>query len=337
MTPRVGAAFAVTILALVSAGPSFGAYGPALLVGETSPTLGGRDDVRIFFQGRESDDATGTITVYVPRGYELALEHAPGTALGSAIAFVSTGLPGAARQAVQGPITAADRAAHASSSCAPGAHDAVWTFEFRIGGTSYALPIYVDRLAGGHAATQLRICPGSPAAPPPTLALSYADITIERVFTNPRQRGTYAWNAVFVPYVPGTQTLDTARAVQSTAYIGLPASFALTAKLERRGAARFARVSGCLSEAGEALRGVRVRLWYGGKTVFRSKLVALARTDARGCLTARFRIRTSMVLFASASVPIRTRAGCAPTLAPQCSAATAYPPSGRFRLVRIRR
>ncbi len=337
MAPRFTAALAASALALVLSGQAFAAYNPALLVGETSPALGRGDGVRVFLQLRENDDPTGAVTLYVPRGYGVKLDHPRGTELGSAIAFVRTGLPGAARQAVQGSIRAADPAAYASNSCAPGVNDAVWLYEFPLGGTTYRLPIYVDRPELAHASARIRICPDSPSAPPPTLAIGYVDMTIERVFTNPRARGTYAWNAVFVPYTPGTQTLNHALAVQSTAYIGLPATFVATAKQERRGRTTFALVTACLREAGEPVRGVRVTLWYGGPTVFRSKRVAIPRTDSRGCAVARIRVKTSMVLFASARVPVRTRAACTPTLAPRCSAATAYPPSGLFQLVRIRR
>jgi hypothetical protein len=336
MAPRIAAALAASVLALVVSSPAFGAYDPALLVGETSPALGRGDGVRFFVQPRDNDDATGMVTLYAPRGYGVKLDHPNGTELGSAIAIVRTGLPGAARQAVQGSIRAADPAAHASNSCAPGINDAVWIYEFPLGGTTYRLPIYVDRPDLPHASARIRFCPDSPSAPPPTLSIGYVDMTIERGFTNPRARGTYAWNAVFVPYSPGTQALNHALAVQSTAYISLPATFAVTAKRQRRGRTTIALVTACLREAGEPVRGIRVTLWYGGPTVFRSKRVAIPRTDARGCAVARIRIRTSMVLFASARVPVRTRAACTPTLAPRCSAATAYPPSGLFQLVRIR-
>jgi hypothetical protein len=328
--------------ALAFAGTAFGAYNPLLLVGETSPALGGSGSVRIFLQTRDDEDATGMVTVYSPRGYDVRLGQARGTELGTMIAFVRIGSIGAPRQAVQGSIRADDPVSHLMSSCAAGAHEAVWMFEFTLAGASYRVPIYVDRVTAGpeaaFASARMRICPASPyVARGAEVSLTYADLTLEDVFTNPDERGVYPWNSVFVPYMPGTGELNTALTTQSTAYIGLPATFAVTAKRHKRGKRAFALVTACLREAGQPVRGVTVNLYYGGTTVFSSKKVASPRTNARGCATTRIRIGKSMVVFASARVPLRGASGCSPSLAPRCSGASIYPPSGRFRPVRIER
>jgi hypothetical protein len=205
------------------------------------------------------------------------------------------------------------------------------------------VPIYVDRVTTGHevayASARLRICPASPYGARATeVSLTYADLTLENVFRNPDERGIYPWNGVFVPYTTGTAALNTALTTQSTAYIGLPATFAVTAKRQKRGKRAFAVVTACLREAGQAVRDVTINLYYGGTTVFSSKKVASPRTNARGCATTQIRIGKVMVVFASARVPLRGAAsGCSPSLAPRCSGASIYPPSGRFRPVRIER
>jgi hypothetical protein len=329
-------------LALASAGSAFGAYNPLLLVGETNPALGGTGSVRIFVQVRDQDDATGVVTLYSPRGYGVKLDHPAGTELGTVIAFIRIGPISTARQAVQGTVRADDPARHALNSCAPGAHEAVWVMELTLAGATYRLPIYVDRMTTGaeaaYASARMRACFASPyVSAPQGVSLTYADLTVEEVFTNPGQPGMYPWNGVFVPYAPGTATLNTALVAQSTAYIGLPGTFTVTAKRKRRGKAAFAVVTACLREAGQGVRGITVNIYYGGADVFSSKKVASPRTNAGGCATTRIRIRRSMVLFASARVPIRGAPGCTPDIAPSCSGASIYPPSGRFRPVRIKR
>jgi hypothetical protein len=79
-----------------------------------------------------------------------------------------------------------------------------------------------------------------------------------------------------------------------------------------------------------------VTLYYGGRTVFGSRKVAVRLTSTRGCITSRIRIKTLMVVFASVHVEVREAPGCSLPLAPRCSAASIYPPSERFKPVRIR-
>ena len=322
------------------AGTAFAAYDPSLLVGETNPALGRGGSVRIFLRSGETDDATGTITIYSPRGYRVDVEQPPGAELGTAIAFVRIGPAGSEPHAVQGTIRTGEPSDHAGSSCAPGIHEAVWLVELAVAGTMHRVPIYVDRVTAGaeaaHSSARMRICLASPYAPAAQqgVSVTYADLTIGGVFVNPERSGTYAWNAVFVPYTPGTRELNPRLTAQSTSYVALPQTFAVTARRERRGKAV---VGACLRDAGQGIRGARVTLYYGGKTVFSSKKVAALGTNARGCVTARIRLRKTTIVFASAHVPVRQASGCTPMLAPRCSSAAIYPPSVRFRAVRVRR
>jgi hypothetical protein len=313
MALRLLVAGAASLLALTLAPTATAAYNPTLLVGETSPVLGGAGSVRMFVRTRAEDDPTATITIYSPRGYALRLGQAAGTELGSVIAFLGA-------EAVQGTIRTS--VGDPSNACAPGPHDAVWEIALTLAGRSYRVPVYVDRLSGGpeaaHASARMHLCLGS-------VPMRYADITVGKVFTNPSEQGTYAWNAVFVPRT------DPAARAQSTSYVSLPATFSVAARRKQR----FADVTACLREGGHAIEGVRVTLYYGGRTVFASRKVAVRLTNTRGCVTTRIRIKKPMVLFASVHVPIRQAAGCTPSLAPRCSEASIYPPSERFKPVRI--
>jgi hypothetical protein len=314
MALRIVAVCAASVFALTFAPMATAAYNPTLLVGETSPVLGAPGSVRIFVRTRAEDEATATITIYSPRGYVLRLGHHAGMELGSVIAFLGA-------EAVQGTIRST--VGDPSNSCVPGAHDAVWEIALTLAGRSYRVPIYVDRLSAGgeavHASARMQMCLGA-------VPMRYADITVGKVFTNPTAQGTYAWNAVFVPHA------GLAAAAQSTSYVSLPATFSVIAKRKQR----FAEVTACLREGGRAIQSARVTLYYGGRTVFASKKVAVRLTNARGCITSRVRIKKLMVVFASVHVPIRQAPGCTPSLAPRCSEASIYPPSERFKPVRIR-
>jgi hypothetical protein len=331
--PRVLVSTVAGLAALASAGVASAAYDPSLLVGDSNPALGAKGPVRVFLRTRQFDEATAVVTVYAPRGYGVDLNHAPGTQLGRFVAEVRTRAVGGALQTVEGAIRSDDPAKHVNDQCAPGAHEAVWLLEFRLAGGTFRLPVYVDRMTTPYASARMVICHAPADLTAPEVAMPYADLTIGNVFTNPAQQGTYAWNAVFVPYRPGTATLDPASTAQSTAYVNLPSTFAVTAKRQR---GRFAVVRACLREAGEALRGLALTFYYGGKSVFGSRRVATRLTDAAGCATTRIRLRKTRLVFASVHAPVRRGVECAPTLAPRCSEGSISPPPVVFRTVRVR-
>lgn len=323
----------VGLAALCSAGVASAAYDPSLLVGDSSPALGAKGPVRIFLRARQSDEATAVVTVYAPRGYGVNLGHASGAELGRFVAEVRTRAVGGALQTVEGTIRSVEPAAHADNSCAPGLHEAVWMLEFRLAGATFRLGVYVDRVTTDYASARMVICHAPADLSSPEVSMPYADLTIRDVFTNPGEQGTYAWNAVFVPYRPGTAVLDSASTVQSTAYVSLPSTFAVTAKRQR---GNVALVRACLREAGEAVRGIALTFYYGGKSVFGSRRVATRLTDTAGCATTRIRMRKTRLVFASVHVPVRRGLDCAPTLAPRCSDGSISPPPVVFRTVRVR-
>jgi hypothetical protein len=337
------------VVALALTGTAFGAYDPELLVLQTNPGLGGSTNVVVdvsFGEGNVNDvDATGVTTLYAPRGYGVKLSHPGGRRLGWLSALVWNG-SARTHESVDGTVVTDDPASHLTNSCAPGRHEAVWLLEFTAAGNRFGVPVYVDRVSTGpevaYASARMVFCLASPYLPPPQGApagavVRLASFLLTDVFTNPRTPGTYSWNAVFAPYTRGTATPNPAAAAQSKTDVRLPLQFTINAQREQRGKRKFAIVRACLREAGQPLRGIAVRLAYGGRTILRSRDVYRRRTNARGCLTARIPIAKTMVVFASFNVPIRRAPGCTPTLAPRCTRASITAPVGRFRAVRIRR
>jgi hypothetical protein len=312
-------------------GDALAAYNPTLIVSGTSQATSGGGAVVIGFGQANTDDASAVATIYSPLGYGVTLGQAPGTRLGALSGFVYTYALGGVRRAVQGTVTADNPANHVVNACLPGLHEAVWILEFALGPGTIRVPIYVDRITTGpeaaYASARMQICFGSPYVPPtafvPTLIT--AALSVQGVFTNPRTRGAYPWNGVFVPYTPGTGTQNPANAAQSTSLVRLPTQLGVRGKLKKRGKRTVVAVTACLTEMGTGVRGVRVNI-FGGATVRRSRRVAFGRTSARGCVTRRISVRGSaMVVYARADVPVRQAPGCLPTIVSRCSRASVAP------------
>ncbi|HEV2901784.1 MAG TPA: hypothetical protein VGW30_00835 [Gaiellaceae bacterium] len=353
-------------LALAFGGNALAAYNPSLLVAGTSHSTGSGGPVVIGVGQDQNDDATGVLNIYAPLGYGVTLTQAPGTRIGDLEAIVLVRALANARVPIQGTVTARDPGAYVNPQqfpCGGGVrHEAVWLIESTLAGNPLQIPIYVDRVTTGaeaqFASAKMRICLASPYVPPPQGAAAGASLivaafSVAGVFSNPNTRGTYPWNALFVPYQPGTATLNPANAAQSTSYTRLPVQLAVTAKKlkkKARSKRRFARVTACVSEAGQPVRGVRVNI-LAGRTARRTGRVAFGRTNSRGCLvrTIRLRYRTTFIR-ASTSVPERdvtSAPGCTPPLsaAPgqlppaRCTSATLAPALSLFsrNTARVRR
>ena len=343
--------FLVSVAAVVStlafAGTATGAYNPLLLVAGGTHTLGGAGPVIVGIAQSENDDATATVKVYSPTGYGVTLGQPPGTQLGTVSGVVKIGALGGSRQDVTGTLKTDNPANYVTNQCAPGLHEAVWVLEFTLLGTPYRAPLYVDRVTTGpeaaYASARIQVCLASPYVDPPQGAPSRASLviavfTVRSVFTTPKTRGSYPWNASFVPFVPGTATPNPANSAQSTSFVRLPARLALKARRQKRGKRTFALVTACVTEAGQAVRGARVIL-YGGRTIRRAKRVGAGRTNARGCLKTSVRVRTrAMLLFAAANIDDRQAPRCQPTIEQRCSNPSIAPVIGLFsNAERVRR
>lgn len=342
---------AVGALALVFGGTALAAYDPSLLVAGTSHALNSGGPVVIGVGQNEDDDATGVITIYSPPGYRVSLGQAPGTQLGEVSGVVKIGALGGTRANVEGTVRADNPANYLTNPCSPGPHEAVWLLQLSLGGTAIPIPMYVDRVTAGaeaaYASARIRLCLRSPYVPEQQggaasgASLLVAAFSVRGVFTNPGTRGSYAWQGQFVPYTPGTATVNPANAAQSMSITRLPVQLAVSARKVRRGKRRFARVTACITEAGEAVRGVNLTI-LGGRTARRVSRVGRGRTNARGCVTKLVRLRSRTTFFrASTSIPARnvTSSGCRPTLAPRCTAVALAPAFSLFsrNAVRVRR
>jgi hypothetical protein len=323
------------VCSLVFAGGAFAAYDPSLIVAHTNHALGRGGPVVIGIGQAANDDATAAATIYSPPGYRVTLGQAPGTQLGTLSGVAKIGALGGQQQRVTGTVRVDNPASHVANTCSPGLHEAVWILEFALMGSQFRGAIYVDRVTTGpeaaYASARMHACLPTPYLPPPQGApagasLLVAAFVVQGVFTSPATRGSHAWNAVFVPYTPGTATPNPPLTAQSTAFVRLPVQLGLTARRQKRGRRTFAVVTACVKEAGVAVRGIRVSV-LGGRTTRRLRRVASARTNARGCATARVRVRTrTMLLVALVSeLPARQAGGCRPTLAPRCSSAATAP------------
>lgn len=339
----------VCALALAFGGNAFAAYNPSLLVAGTSHATGGGGPVVIGVGQDANDDATGVITIYSPLGYGVTLGQSPGTKIGDLDAVVKVGALGGARVEIKGTVTARDPAQYVSNPCSPGLHQAVWLIESTLAGNPLQIPVYVDAITSGaeaaFASLRIRICLASPYVPPPQGAAAGASLivaafSVQGVFSNPNTRGSYPWNGLFIPYTVGAATLNAANAAQSTSYTRLPVQLAVTAKKVKKGKKRFARVTACLTEAGQGVRGVNVNV-LAGKTARKTGRVKRARTNSRGCATVLVPLRFKVTFFrASSEIPDRdvtASPGCAPPLsvapgAPpaRCTSATLAPVIGPF-------
>ena len=266
-------------LALAFGGNALAAYNPSLLVAGTSHSTGSGGPIVIGVGQDQADDATGVLNIYAPLGYGVTLTQAPNTRIGDLEGIVLVRALANARVPIQGTVTARDPGAYTNPAqfpCGQGIrHEAVWVIQTTLAGNPLEIPIYVDRVTSGaeaqFASAKMRICLASPYVAPPQGAAAGASLivaafSVSGVFSNPNTRGTYPWNALFIPYAPGTATLNPANAAQSTSFTRLPVQLAVTAKKlkARKGAKRkFARVTTCLSEAGQPVRGVRVNILAG--------------------------------------------------------------------------
>jgi len=295
----------------------------------------------------QADDATAAITIYAPLGYGVTLGQTPGTKIGDVDARILVRSPVVAQAPAEGTVNARDPAQFVGNSCSPGVHEAVWTIDATVNGSPVQFPMYVDRITSGaeaaFASLRIRVCFASPYVPPPQGSVSGASLlvaafSVQGVFRNPVTPGSYPWNALFTPYTNGTATVNPANSAQSTSFTRLPVQLGISAKKIKRGKLSFARVTGCVKEAGRAVRGVTVN-FAAGRSAGRVAVVKRARTNARGCATVLIRLRYKVTYFrASTSIPDRdvtASPGCTPPLSAtpggppaRCTSATYAPVIG---------
>jgi hypothetical protein len=260
---------AAAALSAVETAPA--AYVPRLFANH------GPNGVEVTFRQTAADDSTASLGVYVPSQYASThASSAPGTGIGRVSARVQVRALGGVELTLDGTIVADNPLNHASNTCSPGLHQAVWIASLSVPGQSQAIriPVYVDATAGTEAAlgaVRLLACLPSPevpeaqgGAPLGTKPLE-ARFTLERIFTPPTA-GALGWIGRFVPYLAGTSTPNVAAGVESRALVRLPRRLSLRSAPVRRAGRRVVALRGIVAEAGRGVSGAVVQITGGGRT-----------------------------------------------------------------------
>lgn len=260
-----------SFVGLAFAAPALADYRPSLTIEQTSYRLGAATTVDTFVAVPQNDDATAKITIFSPVGYGVNLSQAPGTKIGSVVAFVKAKALANAILPLSGDVVVANPAdptiAAQSQQCTGSpVNQAVWLLNATLANTTTTIPIPVFVNKVGPLAT-LQVCFRSPDVPPPTgapsgIQLVAADFSAKGIFTNASTRNGYEWAGIFTPYTPGTAVPNVAATNEWRTYVGLPQSLTFKRAKSKPSIVKF---SGVLSIPGVSPRSVRLRLYAGKK------------------------------------------------------------------------
>jgi hypothetical protein len=280
--------------------------------------------IEITFGQAAADEATASLAFYVPSPYASAHTSAsPGTTIGRISARVQVRAAGGIELPLDGSIVVDNPLNHASNSCSPGPHQAVWVASLTVPNRAQPIriPIYVDATAGAPdaplGAVRLQACLPSPDVPesqggaPLGTKLLEAVFTLERVFTAPTT-GVLQWVGRFVPYLAGTSTPNLAGGVESRGLIRLPRRFSLRSRRVTRPGRRLTALAGIVSEAGRGVGRAIVRIRGGGRT-------RTTTTSSHGGFLVIVPLAKTTTFTASVTVPVRDVTG---TVCPPCVSAT---------------
>jgi peptidoglycan hydrolase-like protein with peptidoglycan-binding domain len=332
--PRVFVPFAA--LALAAPGAALAARGPQLIVSGGSERLGAKTSITIDLR-LPTLHPLGRVVLYAPRRYDATLKARPGHSIGKVVA-ARVVVKGRKLRA-KGRLLAADTAGFhgdpRAKACDPGRHAAVWRLFLKASGSTFKLPLFVDRARRGSGADysswRVVACPAATH-----LRLSKLSVRIDGVFRNPWKKGAYAWRAVASPSRRDTDRPDDSRAIESRSTMLLPIKLAL-----RAGRYEFGRPSvdfrGLLTAGGRAVPREMLPVDAGGGA---TKLVRAGntRTDSRGRFAISRPVTGTTFLRVSAAIPAQdvTKSGCEIPVAPGgCASATIAPIAATSAVVRV--
>jgi hypothetical protein len=286
-------------LALAFAGSALAAYTPKLLV-HTNHKVGSGGPVTIAVSATKEEDATALSGIYVPLGYTLKFDQAPGTNLGAVTAHVQAlGISADTILPLEGTVTVANQAdpalvpAVAACTRTPAGtpHAAVWVLVLTAAGQTLRVPVTLDAITAGpateFASAKLSICLPSPYIPATAGGATFgaklldATFTMDGVFNNPTSRGNFIWRATFTPYTTGSGAPNAAGTVEARSEVRLPSSLSLKAKVVSK-KKHTVVLSGRLSEGGTGIGGVTVALLVGKAKVSALKAQFTTKTNANG-------------------------------------------------------
>src|SRR5262249_28529794 len=227
------------------------------------------------------------VTLLVPPSFQIPIDRPVGKEVGFA-------------SGVQGPlltpgeIVVADPAVYVASAqaeaCAPGAHDAVWTFELTsLGSKTMTVPMFIDHLASPNdqnSEYEIQSCPPQPQTS--KLQIDGLEFDLEWV-TNPALHGAYSWRALVVP-TSATGVPDALATYEVRSVEGIPSRLTLSGSYDR--AHHQALLSARFVAPDLDVQGLPVSLYVlvPDEHVFPYRLLTWSRTNAYG--VANFRRHT---------------------------------------------
>lgn len=341
--------------ALVTTGSALAT--PKLIVGGL--TAQGSSQVSIQFTEDRSDPAPARIVIYAPAGYSATVTATPNTVLGTVRADLQA-LAISADAIIQGAgqVIAADPAAHANNTCAPGLHTAVWVLRVTVSGQTLNVPVYIDAPVPEtdplRSASPLRMimCFSSPyvgadmGGAPFGAKLINAELKMNQgTLRTPTARGTYIWRSVVTPYGVGGALPNAAGTVEARGIVRTPTLLNINAKVTNRKQRRV-RITGLLRNGDANLPLVRVTLSRGGKPRGKApynlgpKTRKATNTNGNVVFNVRFKRKGFVYFQLSTTTGPRdlTSVGCVPATAPTlpCVSATLSPISVFSRVVRLK-
>jgi len=247
----------VVLCALALPSAALGSYTPKIVV-----DVDGSGRLTTFkLSGPETDDPTAKITIFVPRGWDLATP-APGTRIGTGKALALLADLGGAKAPFDAVLETADPAAHTQNECDARLHRAVWILVLSAFGNELRLPLYVDPAEGAEAAIaswRIQTClapPDLPEGSPGRAAfgakLIDAELALSNIVSVPAGSGQHVFSALYTPYVPKLGTHNVTGMVETRSLVALPRTVTFSATKTR--------FTGVATQAGQPVAGAAVKL-----------------------------------------------------------------------------
>jgi hypothetical protein len=222
---------AVVVATLAFANAALAANTGSVSVWHTPMVLAGSDSTTIHVSIPQTTDAIAAVNIFVPAGYGVTLNQAPGTSIGNVDA-TALAHDGGLTLPLSGPVTVENPASHTSDVCSPGTNAAVWNMNLSVAGQTLVVPIYVNPTAGPAAALgayNLKIClppwdvpVGTPGRAFNGAQLLDAKFTVNKIYTTPTGAGMMKWETLFTPYTPGKGTPNLAGTFETRAFVPIP-------------------------------------------------------------------------------------------------------------------
>lgn len=243
------------------------------------------------------------VVVFIPSGYGVDLASRPGVGVGFVTVWSDF-------RGYVGKISADAPSAHASNSCAPGVHQAVWLLQFAIDGEKTVVPLFVDRTVGADASLGgYRVEACLPRSSDLGIRVAMLELDLDEL-TNPRAAGAYTWRALVTPY--GGSGPDPGRTFELRSTVPLPMKLTLRARYDRT--SRYALLTGRFITPGFDVGGMPVELFVKSGRYLEPVRWTRTRVDGRFSLRRRIRGRTTFAVATGAITEcessIAAPAGC---------------------------